>query len=105
MKKNSHLVYSTETGRVKTEPPQQTPQDNDGVVRIFRESRKGSSVSIIVGLAMDMDDMKALAKSLKKSLGVGGSVKNNAIEIQSDKREQIRNILQDKGLKVKIAGG
>ncbi|MFT6791226.1 MAG: translation initiation factor 1 [Cellvibrionaceae bacterium] len=104
MKKNSRLVYSTETGRVRVAEKQEVTSNDDGVIRIFRESRKGSGVSVIAGLPIDTD-VKQLAKSLKKALGVGGSIKNNAIEIQSDQREKIRVILMNKGFNVKIAGG
>ena len=105
MKKNSRLVYSTETGRIKPEKESATTADTgDGIVRIHRESRKGSSISLIKGLPPLMDT-KILAKQLKKKLGVGGSVKDGVIELQTDQREKIKALLETQGLTVKIAGG
>lgn len=105
MKKNSRLVYSTETGRIKPEKETTTVADSgDGIVRIHRESRKGSSVSLIKGLPA-LVDSKLLAKQLKKKLGVGGSLKDGVIEIQTDQREKIKTLLEAQGLTVKIAGG
>ncbi|EOW6647212.1 stress response translation initiation inhibitor YciH, partial [Cronobacter muytjensii] len=37
--------------------------------------------------------------------GCGGSVKDGVIEIQGDKRELIKSLLEAKGMKVKLAGG
>ena len=105
MKKNSRLVYSTETGRIKPEKESVSNQDtSDGIVRIHRESRKGSHVSLIKGLP-PLFDTKGLAKQLKKKLGVGGSIKEGVIEIQTDQREKIKALLEAQGLSVKIAGG
>jgi len=105
MKKNSHLVYSTQTGRIK--PDKETTNHTntgDGIVRIHRESRKGSSVSLIKGLP-HLFDTKALAKQIKKKLGVGGSIKDGVIEVQTDQRDKIKTLLETQGLTVKIAGG
>ena len=55
MSKNSRLVYSTETGRIKPQP-QATPQaTGDGIVRIWKSSkgRGGKTVSLITGLALE----------------------------------------------------
>lgn len=105
MKKNSRLVYSTETGRIKPQEETTVSHDEgDGVVRIFRESRKGSGVSVIKGLPTNTD-LKQLAKTLKKTMGVGGSIKDHCIEIQSDQRDKLQTLLQSLGYTVKIAGG
>ena len=106
---NSRLVYSTDRGRIKPnhdETRQETQQkdSSDGVVRLFRESRKGSGVTLIKGLPLTTD-LKATAKRLKKTLGVGGSIKNQIIEVQTDQREKIKAILEQQGYTVKIAGG
>lgn len=110
------LVYSTEYGRMCPDcsaPIDQCScnQDNapsgDGIVRISRETkgRKGKGVTLINGLLLDTNALKALAKELKKKCGVGGAVKNNTIEIQGDYREIIRDLLQEKGYRVKLSGG
>lgn len=105
MNKNSRLVYSTKSGRIKETKTEIKSNDaSDGIVRLFRESRKGNGVTLIKGLPSDINT-KELAKSLKKKLGVGGSIKDGVIEIQTDQREKIQTLLENKNLKVKIAGG
>jgi translation initiation factor 1 len=101
---NSRLVYSTETGRVKTTDTQVIEDEGDGIVRLHRESRKGNGVTLIKGLPLS-SDIKSLAKLLKTKLGVGGSIKDNIIELQTDQREKIKSLLETKGFSVKIAGG
>lgn len=105
--KNSRLVYSTETGRVK--PQAQTPPVlvGDGIVRIQRETqgRKGKGVTTISGVALAAPELKALAKKLKQLCGTGGSVKEGVIEIQGDHRDTIKVELEKQGMVVKLAGG
>ena len=92
----STLVYSTEIGRIKGQKqPVQRPK-GDGVVRIQKQTsgRKGAGVSV-----------KKLAAELKKRCGCGGSVKDGNIEIQGEKRDLLKQLLEQKGFKVKLAGG
>ena len=104
---DSRLVYSTDAGRVNQTNTGQTPPDGDGIVRIYRQTkgRKGKGVSTIEGLALEAEPLKTLAKAMKKSMGVGGSVKNFTIEMQTDDRDKLKAFLEKKGFKVKIAGG
>ncbi len=107
MSKNSRLVYSTETGKVKTsDTPSPTIDLGDGVVRIHRETkgRKGNGVSLIKGIPAQGSELKAIAKTLKQKMGVGGSVKEQTIEIQSDQRDQLKSLLEKMGYTVKLAG-
>lgn len=102
---NSRLVYSTETGRIKESKKDSMPSNKgDGIVRLFRESRKGNGVTLIKGLPESVN-LKELAKTLKKKLGVGGSIKDGVIEIQTDQREMIKQFLEQKEYTVKIVGG
>ena len=90
--KNSRLVYSTETGRIKEEKPATSIPQGDGIVRIRRETagRNGKGVTTISGVPMDEAKLKDLAKALKVLCGVGGAVKDGAIEIQGDQREKLK---------------
>ena len=101
------LVYSTETGRIKAEKPQEIVPQGDGIVRIQlqKSGRKGAGVSVITGLALPEQELKNLAAELKKRCGCGGSVKNYTIEIQGEKRDLLKQLLEQKGFKVKLAGG
>jgi len=69
------------------------------------EKRKGKPITILEGYTGADEDFKKLAKELKTRLNVGGSFKNDAIIIQGDYRDQIMNILKEKGFKVKRVGG
>ncbi len=107
MSKNTRLVYSTDSGRIKPETTGKTPPVSDGVVRIRRESkgRGGKAVSVITGLGLDAAALKQLSKELKKLCGVGGAVKQWDIEIQGDQREKLKAALEARGFAVKLAGG
>ncbi|WP_031524609.1 stress response translation initiation inhibitor YciH [Siccibacter colletis] len=104
---NSRLVYSTETGRI--DEPKAAPErpKGDGIVRIQRQTsgRKGKGVCLITGIDADDATLAAIAAELKKKCGCGGSVKEGVIEIQGDKRDLIKNLLEARGMKVKLAGG
>ena len=108
MSKNSRLVYSTETGRIKEEKasPQAAPK-GDGIVRIRRETagRNGKGVTKISGIPTTGDELKNIAKQLKQLCGGGGAVKDGVIEIQGDHRDKIKTDLEKRGYTVKLAGG
>ncbi|RQM38668.1 stress response translation initiation inhibitor YciH [Erwinia psidii] len=104
---NSRLVYSTETGRIAESAPVALRPKGDGIVRIQRQTsgRKGKGVCLVTGLDLSDAELNTLAAELKKKCGCGGAVKSDVIEIQGDKRDLIKTLLEAKGLKVKLAGG
>ena len=112
----NRLVYDSEFGRTMcprcrkridkcTCAAQPAPPAGDGIVRVRREVRRGKPMTVIFGLAMANDELKVLAKALKKQAGGGGSVKAGAIELQGDHREMVVAVLESRGLAVKLAGG
>lgn len=108
MSRDSRLVYSTETGRIKPEKVETAaPVSGDGIVRLHRETkgRKGKGVTLITGVPETPEKLKSLAKELKQLCGTGGAVKEGVIEIQGDQRERLKPALEAKGYKVKLAGG
>ncbi|MGQ1887389.1 stress response translation initiation inhibitor YciH [Serratia marcescens] len=104
---NSRLVYSTDTGRIRQEEVKPQRAKGDGIVRIQRQTsgRKGKGVCLITGVDLDDAALDKLAAELKKKCGCGGSVKDGVIEIQGDKRDMLKQLLEAKGMKVKLAGG
>ncbi|MDW2741032.1 stress response translation initiation inhibitor YciH [Atlantibacter subterraneus] len=104
---NSRLVYSTETGRIDEPKAQPERPKGDGIVRIQRQTsgRKGKGVCLITGINEDDATLNKIAAELKKKCGCGGAVKEGIIEIQGDKRDLIKTLLEAKGMKVKLAGG
>lgn len=104
---NSRLVYSTDSGRIEEPKARVERPKGDGVVRIQRQTsgRKGKGVCLITGIDLDDAAVDKLAAELKKKCGCGGSVKDGVIEIQGDKRDLLKQLLEAKGMKVKLAGG
>jgi len=107
--KNTKLVYSTESGRIRqTENKKlQIPPPQDGIVRLMRQTkgRKGKGVTLITGLPLAAKELKQLSKTLKQKCGCGGSVKNGIIEIQGDHRSTLETELIALNYKVKRSGG
>ena len=106
---DNKLVYSTDSGRIRQDdkPSQSQIPKGDGIVRLKRitKGKKGKGVSSSEGLDMPSDELKKLCSTLKKQCGCGGAVKGHTIEIQGDVREKLKQILESKGMKVKLAGG
>jgi translation initiation factor 1 len=69
------------------------------------EKRKGKPITILEGYTGADKDFKLLAKELKQKLSVGGSFKDNKIIIQGDYRDEIMQMLKNKGFAVKRVGG
>lgn len=106
MRKNSRLVYSTDSGRIKPldkNPPHK--DQGDGIVRIRRETkgRGGKAVCVITGLPIA--DLKRLNKLLKSKCATGGAIKDDCIEIQGDHRERLKTLLESEGFQTKLSGG
>ena len=76
---------------------------DDGIVRVMRERRRASVVTIVSGLPEA--ELSDVAKTLKRLCGSGGTAKNGLVEIQGDHREKIVAHLQAQGKTVKKAGG
>lgn len=75
----------------------------DGIVRVMRERRRASVVTIITGLPQP--ELAQTASALKRLCGSGGTAKNGVVEIQGDHRDKIVAHLQALGKNVKKAGG
>ena len=75
------------------------------VLRIEKQGRGGKTVTVIDQLPKQDFFLKELTTALKKRCGSGGTYlmdrKEGAIEIQGDKREIIRALLAERGIKSK----
>ena len=107
MSKDNPLVYSTDGGRIAQPELKAARPKGDGIVRIQRQTsgRKGKGVCLITGLDLEDAELTKLAAELKKKCGCGGAAKEGVIEIQGDKRDELKALLEAKGFKVKLAGG
>ena len=81
---------------------------NRGRVDIVRQTahRGGKGVTLAKNfVGIGLPEKQALAKLMQKACGVGGTVKDGCIEIQGDKREEMKRILIEAGFKPVFAGG
>ena len=109
MKKNENIVYSTddnytsseqELGSIAKEVP---PEKQD--LRLHLKRLPGNRIiTIVKGFIGREKVLIDLSKYLKKSCGVGGSVKNHTIIIQGNHRDKILELLHERGFKVKVSG-
>ena len=108
MLKETRLVYSTESGRIRSDSEtHQSTNPNDSVCRVRRETkgRGGKEATIIWDVPGGEAELKSLGKAIKQRLGTGGSAKDGQIVIQGDHVETILAFLKDKGFQAKKAGG
>ena len=70
-------------------------------LRMEKTGRGGKTVTVIDGLPRNADFLKALCSELKHLCGTGGSVREGVVELQGDRRDQLRPHLAGKGFVVK----
>lgn len=116
--KDRVLVYSTdpkdqaiisgEADKQKKASAQKSLIDTNKFVVVFRietQSRGGKTVTVLDKFPAHETFLKELTKELKSRCGVGGSYRLEGqfglIEIQGDKREAIKKILDSKQIKYK----
>ncbi len=106
------LVYSTDGSTplpkpVKRAAPQRSGAapalPDDGVIRVAREKRRNSAVTVVHGLAAG--EVEALGKELKRLCGTGGTAKHGQVELQGDHRDKIVAYFEAQKRRVKRAGG
>ena len=97
----------TPVGPLKTSQRGQK-NTNRGRVDIVRQTahRGGKGVTVARNFTgISLAEKQELAKKMQKACGVGGTVKDGSIEIQGDKREEMKRILTEAGFKPVFAGG
>jgi translation initiation factor 1 len=110
------LVYSTEGGRMcpacrrpvaQCTCRQAAVPAGDGIVRVQRETkgRGGKAVTVVRGAPVDAAALVKLGQELTAACGSGGTVKDGTIEVQGDHAEKVVALLQQRGWRVKRAGG
>jgi translation initiation factor 1 len=110
MKDDRVLVYSTDGSMPLPKPaarnsgsPAKNAVPDDGVIRVFREKRRASHVTLVHGLAAN--EIEATGKELRRRCGTGGTTKNGIVELQGDHRDAIVAYFTERSRRVKKAGG
>lgn len=81
---------------------------NRGRVDVRRETggRGGKTVTVVDGfVGIGLPEKEQLTKKMRAACGCGGTVKDGAIEIQGDQRENVARILREAGFRPVMAGG
>ncbi len=78
------------------------PKQQKAILQLEKKGRGGKTVTVVRGLVLSLDDLKALAKELKEACGTGGTVKDGSIEIQGDHRSRISAKLKALGYKTNV---
>lgn len=81
---------------------------NRGRVDIVRQTagRGGKGVTVAKNfIGIGLAEKQELAKKIQKACAVGGTVKDGCIEIQGDKRDEVKRILTEAGFNPVFAGG
>ncbi len=89
-------------------PKPEEPRKNRGRVEIRRTTagRGGKTVTLINGfVGIGLPEKEVLAKQIQKACGSGGTVKDGAIEIQGDRRNEAVRVLEAAGFRPVLAGG
>ena len=96
------VVYSTNPNFEYDNGEQQAvetlPKDRQNI-RVWRDThgRAGKVATVVRGFVGSEDDLTELGKTLKRKIGVGGSVKDGEIIIQGENRDRVLQILLDEG--------
>jgi translation initiation factor 1 len=111
----ARLVYSTDAGRIclgcgrpardcrcsMRQANEPVPVRVVAKLRLEKAGRNGKTVTVLYGLPRNVAFLKDLCQDLKRACGVGGAVRDEAIELQGDLRDRVRELLVKRGLGVK----
>jgi translation initiation factor 1 len=95
------LVSDCQCPPEPTPPRNFTPPQNQTAALATENRKRGKSVTVVRGLQADKNDLLALLTQLKTACGAGGTIKDDAIEIQGSHLNAIRRLLTDIGYKIK----
>ena len=92
------VVYSTNPNIEYTDnqvEEQQTLPKQQQKLRVWRDThgRAGKVATVVRGFVGTSADLEELGKSIKRKIGVGGSVKDGEIIIQGENRDRVLQIL------------
>jgi translation initiation factor 1 len=98
------LGITPEPERIPERPkaPERVPAR--AVVRLERKGRGGKEATVVEKLDLSPTDRERWAGEMKRALGCGGAVEGDAIALQGDLRERVREWLESRGVKKVTVG-
>ena len=85
----------------KKQTKAETKAPNKHSLTISKEKRRGKAVTAVKEFFIPKNELKSLLKNLKKSLGCGGTIKENTLEFQGDISDRIREELTKREFRFK----
>lgn len=106
---NSKLVWTSDpeqARKLRESGKLDTRADADAAKQTIRvatdkKRRAGKTVTVATGFQLTGDSLAALAQTLKKKCGSGGTARENEIEIQGDHVARVTEELRKLGYRVK----
>lgn len=106
---SSKLVWTSdpeEAKRLRESGKLETPVDADVAkqtirVTLDRKRRAGKTVTVATGFQHTAETLAAVAQTLKKKCGSGGTARDAEIEIQGDHVARVKGELEKMGYRVK----
>jgi len=92
--------WDTKKLKQKEKNFEKIPKNQHNLVFCF-EKRRGKPVTLVGRFFLNPKEKKEILKLLKSKLGCGGTIKDEWIEIQGDKKDKIKEILLANGWKFK----
>lgn len=81
--------------------PVRVPPEKQTARLAMEKRKKGKRVTVVRGLKPDETDLQDLLTDLKNTVGAGGTLKDDVIEIQGEQIERVRDRLSKIGYRVK----
>lgn len=70
------------------------------LLRRLKAGKGGKVVTEISGF-VSPNDLRSLLKQLQQKLATGGALKDKVLEVQGDRLEEVRGLLEERGFRVK----
>ena len=82
-------------------PPEYLAPDKQTARLAVEKRKKGKVVTVVRNLAPDESNLPELLAHLKNACGAGGTLKDDAIEIQGNHLPRVRKLLEGMGYRVR----
>ena len=93
--------WSSDNKNKPTKKSKELKEPNKHNLHFAKEKRRGKIVTIIKPFYLSDKDLKATLKKLKSTLGSGGTIKDNTIELQGEVQQRAKVVLDGLGFKFK----